>query len=738
VKKTVILFPLIIITFFLSTQTSHGQETDSTCNFKRPKLGLVLSGGGAKGIAHVGAIKVFEEAGLHFDYIGGTSIGSIVGSLYAIGYTPQDMAKLFSEQNWDALMTDRIPRKYISIEDRFNADRFLVSFPIRKKKVGIKSALYSGVLPELLLARLSSPTYDIFDYSELPTPFFCVGTDLQAGTAVEFNKGILHRSVRASMSIPGYFTPILIDTTLYVDGGVIDNYPAKLLHDKGCDLIVGVDVQAKMYDREELNSVISIIDQIISFNGEQAQEENHKYIDINIKPDIADFGVLDFNKYDTLLALGEQAAMKELPALKHLADSINSFGPFDTLERKPAQPLDSILITDFVFENMKEDYSNYIRNAFHFQTPQKIAYTDIDNGMMQLYGSGLFQQLYYYLIPDDDGAKLAISFQESLDASLNLGIHYDSDYKVGVLANVTLTNMAGKGSKLYADLNIGENSSFTVNYINNRSKGFSLSGKLKISDIHFNQYQKNLVTNIYNVYQNSIDVFALFRRKDQQEIRFGLNLNYGRFKSEMSDASTPYQWYFCPNLNYIVDTYDRTFFSRKGSALDFSVKYVLPLNDLSHRSDRENAIVMTLKAEKNIPVSRKITLKWGIDAGAKIGDNTLPMQYKYFVGGQSQLKYFDNFIPFTGLKFVEASGDYLLFGKFACQYKVYKKLYATLHYDMGWLNDDYEVLFHGNNFYSGAGVTFGYDSMIGPIEISIMGSNQNTKILGFLNIGYWF
>lgn len=181
--------------------------SDSKPENKRPRLGLVLSGGGAKGFAHVGALKVFAEAGLHFDYVGGTSMGSIIGSLYALNYDPDTIASIIRSQDWDATMNDRIPRAYIPIEEKQNADRFIITFPIVEKKVKLKEALVAGQMVDLLLAKYLSPAYGITDFSKLPTPFLCIATNLEDGTAVVLRDGILHRAVRASMSIPSFFQP---------------------------------------------------------------------------------------------------------------------------------------------------------------------------------------------------------------------------------------------------------------------------------------------------------------------------------------------------------------------------------------------------------------------------------------------------------------------------------------------------------------------------------------------------
>ena len=201
------LLPFVFcFSFLVFCHSATAQQKNDSLS--RPTVGLVLSGGGAKGFAHIGVLKVIEEAGLPIDYIGGTSMGSIIGGLYAMGYSPEAMEQLVKEQNWNAIMSDAIPQKYISIDDKLLDRHYLATFPFRNKKIQMKSAIYDGEMINLLLARLTSPVYKIRNYNELPIPYLCVAADIENAEAYEMTKGNLQRSIRASMSIPFYFAPV--------------------------------------------------------------------------------------------------------------------------------------------------------------------------------------------------------------------------------------------------------------------------------------------------------------------------------------------------------------------------------------------------------------------------------------------------------------------------------------------------------------------------------------------------
>ena len=254
--------PTLLIFFCLSATFLFAQKPTPGLHGKRPTVGLVLSGGGAKGFAYIGLLRVIQEVGLPIDYIGGSSIGSIIGGLYALGYHPDSIAKMIRAQQWNDLLQDIIKRKYIAYEEKGIWENTILSMPLKNRKLDITS-IYQGQEISLLLNKYFSPAYNINDFSKLQTPFLCIGTNLFTGEAVILNKGYLPMAIRSSMSIPGYFAPVDYRGYYLVDGGVVNNYPVKEVKEMGADIIIGGDVQSGLYKtREKLESLTSIIDQI--------------------------------------------------------------------------------------------------------------------------------------------------------------------------------------------------------------------------------------------------------------------------------------------------------------------------------------------------------------------------------------------------------------------------------------------------------------------------------------------
>lgn len=737
--KQIIRFT-IILGFLLCFNVSPllSQQQANTIK-KRPKLGLVLSGGGAKGFAHIGAIKVFEEAGLHFDYIGGTSMGSIIGGLYAIGYRPDSMEKMIRSQNWNALMADRIPREYIPIEGKYNTERFIATFPIANKKIQMKQAIYRGQLVDMLLARLTNHTYKITDFSQLPTPYLCIGTNLQNGQSQILDKGILHQAIRASMSIPGYFTPTVIDGNVLCDGGVVNNFPVLDVRNMGADIIVGVDVQDGLSDAADLNTLTKVINQLLSINSIKTTEASIENTDYYVHPEMGTFDMMSFNSFDSIMKLGEIAAREQFPKLKQLADSLNNIEPFDTTNVLNVSPMDSIYISTIQFSGLKRVSKSFVEGALSITPRSYLKIADLEEGILRLFGSGFFLKIDYHFDTSISGTVLVLELTEQSITTLGVGIHYDSDYLVALLLNGTFKNLIAKGSKLYVDLSLGENLFLSAKYILDRGRKPGLGITFTTFNLKFNQYDNSEMIDAFKANQWKLDIFMQMTSKNAHRFRVGGQFEYIRFRSNFTpDYDDKYNPYFTSFVNYYVDTYNRSSFSTKGFQLELSGKYIIPLNRGVNSIGNDNAIVVQGIWNNNIPISRTNTLKIGLTAGCRIANETPPPHHWFIVGGQSYLNYFDSFIPFTGMKFVEKNGLYMTFGNFAWQYRVMKKVYLTAKCDIGSIENTFKEFSSKPDIYIGYGLTVGYDSFIGPIEFSVMGSNENKSVLGFFNIGYWF
>lgn len=714
------------------------QKSDS---LSRPTVGLVLSGGGAKGFAHIGVLKVIEEAGLPIDYIGGTSMGSIIGGLYAIGYSPMMMQQIVEEQNWDAIMSDNIPQKYISIDEKMLDRHYLATFPFRNKKIQMKSSIYDGEMINLLLARLTSPVYKIRNYEELPIPFLCVAADLETSDAYEMTKGNLQRSIRASMSIPFYFSPVEVDGRLLIDGGLRNNFPVPNVRQKGVDIIIGVDVQRDFRKKEELNSMSTIMNQIISMADIDAYKRAKEDIDVYIKPELAQYGMMDFNYYDSIIALGERAAREKLPQLKRLADSINNISNYKR-ERPDIKPLDTVYVVSLKIEGVGEENTSFIRKSFAKHYPTTMSLSDIETSIMRICATGYYKNVWYEFRPAAKGVNLVLHCEEKEEETVSIAAHYDTDYGIGILTNITFKNVLNfpKRSTLSADINIAEDPYFKIRLHSNISQKFKYGSDLSVTSLFMNQYDDDVINNSYSIQDNKLDLFMEIMPNLERQLRAGIVANYVHLRDNLIHVvdSDNYDFITYAYLNYHIDNENSPTFVSRGWKLNINGKYILPVIELEDGSRMRNSLVVRCDLDGAIAMGEKNSLKLGATLGTTIGNNELPLSYQFFIGGQSHMKYFDNIISFDGLKFTQLYGNHIVLGKISWQYNLYKNIYAIAKLNGGYIANSYDTWFTDDNFVLGCGLTLGMETMAGPIEFSLMGSNRCSNLIGFFNVGYWF
>lgn len=738
ISKNILFRNIVVglVVLFCFPLHSIGAEDNDKKN--RPKVGLVLSGGGAKGFAHIGALKVFHEAGLQFDFVGGTSMGSIIGGLYAMGYHPDSMMAIVESQNWNALINDRIPRKYVPVEEKRNTERILIDFPIRGRKVLMRQGISKGFLIDLLLSRLTSAAYKESDFSKLPLPFVCIGTNLEDGSNVVLSQGVLSRAIRASMSIPSFFTPVEIDGELLVDGGVINNYPVQEVLDMGADIIIGVDVQSGLHDRDELNSMVRVMDQVVTFYRVQANNKAVEKTDIYIKPDVYDFDIMSFTQYDSIISRGEISARSFLDELEKLADSLDKIAP-----RKPnifdARPLDSVFVSVTEYRGLQDVSRSYLIGVLNVRPRTYLNLDQLENAILQAYGSGFFEHISYYLLPDQDGARLVIEAREASSGVLGAGVNYDTDYKVALLLNASFKNVLFKGSKLFLDLSLGENPKLTGTYQIDRGRkpGFGLN--ISSLGLDFREYEKGRVIESYRANHNKIDAYMLLTYENSMQFRGGIEYEYSRIIQEINPSGySEFSSYASLFVDWNSDTYDRLSFPRSGLNYSLKAKYITTLNSNWSNDLMSNPFVVVAKYGQAITVSPLSTIRTGINMGATLNNTLSPPQHWFILGGQTTKHYFDGFFPFTGLRFIENTGQFAIAANLGWQYEVYPRFFITPKVDIGLISDDFDNMLKSPDFIIGYGVSVGYDSFIGPVEFSLMGSNGNSGMHTYINIGYTF
>ena len=310
-------FCIIILSIICLNPFWGQQKKDST----DVKIGLVLSGGGAKGLAHIGALKIIDSLGIRLDYISGSSMGSIVGGLYASGYSAKQLDSIFQTVNFNDLIQDKIPRTSKTFYEKEYSEKYALTLPIIDSKVSLPKSISNGQNFYNFYSEITEHVRDISDFSKLPVPFFCTGTDIETGEGIVFDKGNLADVVAASSALPTVYSPVKYKNKLVTDGGVTDNYPIEEIKKRGAEIVIGVDVQDTLLNKKQLKTVTDIMLQISNFRTINDMKSKALLTDVYIKPDIKRFSVIGFDDGNEIIKEGEKSTRKKIDALKKITSN---------------------------------------------------------------------------------------------------------------------------------------------------------------------------------------------------------------------------------------------------------------------------------------------------------------------------------------------------------------------------------------------------------------------------------
>lgn len=738
-------FFLLIILISTASAASYSQSAKSNNN---PKIGLVLSGGGARGFAHIGVIKVLEEEGIDVDVIGGTSMGSIVGGLYAIGYSIYEIEDMALSQNWDEVLNDKITRNNLGFYEKYNDDRHIVTLAISGRKISIPPGLVYGQNVTHLLTQLTNPAFQVRDFKEFDKPFLCMATDLLSGQAIQLDTGNLALSIRSSMSVPSVFAPMKYGPYYLVDGGVTNNFPAAEVKKLGADYLIGVDIQTPLFKQEEIDDLVKVLSQSIFLNGEEAFEKNVAITDFMIYPEIDPFTALDFDRADSLIKRGEKKAREILPQLRQFLDSIG-YEPESVRGRDNIFPEMDMLYVDRVLFRGNEKVSNkYLTKQLDIHAGDQISIKELDKRINNLYGTKLFHSVYYDLEYDTSGETLIIiDLEEAALFDLSAGVHYNDYTKAGLLLNLTSRNLGFPNGRLSLDLALGSVSRFTAEYVVDRgfSPGFGLNFNV------FNQYGYNYDEG-KKIFSYDIGVartagYGLMTFRNVMRLRLGYELEENNISQDVSiidfeDLSNLSINFFA---DFTVDTYDQFTFPNKG--FYFYGKWMVGAGDMTdvnsdingnliYTEDYYNFTSMSADLSGVVTLNKNFSFLPSIYFRKELGD-VVPETRQSYLGG-FQKTYIDSYRPFPGYDFMEINGNTVILPAMELRYRFWQKHYLSTKANLLSVDLDFDKGIDQNIFYYGLVLSYSYSSPFGPITISMAEGFPKNKIVFDLSLGFWF
>jgi len=722
---------LFILLLLLSSFAPASGQKDGT----RPKIGLVLSGGGSKGFAHVGALKVLEEAGIPIDYIGGTSIGSVIGGLYALGYDARTIEEFVISQDWDYLRNDEVSMKYIPVIEQEQISRYNFSLPVKARKVEFPQAILQGQNILNTLADLSIHHHNIVDFSELHIPFLCVAVDLETGEEVVMDKGDLVNAIRASMAIPANYSPMEIDGRLLADGGILNNFPVDRVREKGVDIIIGVNVLYGLRSRKELQSIPNIIRQMAVFLGNKRLKKNIKDVDYYIKPNLKAFSSFDFSKEnaDTLIALGEKAARKILPQLLRLCDSLNIQPGIQPIHNLPERN-EKFFITDLQIHGIKKFHPDYVLGISQFELPGKLTLEEIGEGINRLFGSQDFNYVTYR-VKGKENNVLHLYVKEKGLIQLNFGLHYDSETHASILVNVTSKNKKRYGGHLSVDAKLSQNPMTRLQYSLERGIGYGFVSSLEANKNEYYSYKNGHKDDRFSLFFSKIEMYTHSIFFNRILMGFGARGEYYNLVSSTAEEVPEENSFFIDYFAFMqFNSFDKIHFPTKGVSLKGEYKIVTD-DGMEYKNHRPFSTVR-LNVKSVIPFSERLSFIPAFYGRAVFGKD-IPYFHKSFIGGVEQLDYLDNLVPFQGLHRMEIRERNILVLRTDFRRRFSRRHYLTLKPNIGFYSNT-EKIFKKDGFIYGGGITYSYNSVMGPVEATLGGSSFNDEPFGFINIGVWF
>lgn len=746
------LWLILVAVLMCGTLNAENEQTRS----ERKKVGVVLSGGGAKGMAHIGVLKVLEEAGIPVDVITGTSMGSIVGGLYAIGYNANSLDSIVRMQDWGYVITDRENMRNQSIDDRKKQNTYVISTGMAiGKRAENAGGLIKGKNLAELFQRLCTGYTDSLDFSkDLRIPFACVATNIIDNSEVDFHSGRLPQAMRASMSIPAAFSPVRLGDMVLVDGGLKNNYPADLAREMGADIIIGVTVQTDPKVADDLEGTMSILNQIIDINCKNKVEENLEITDLHLQVDTRGYSTASFSAtaIDTLIIRGEEIARQhwdDIMALKKRIGIDDSFRPKKYYPLRPQVLTEKRYVTGFTFENMTPQAERYLRQKFHLSKTDSI-----DAELEQQLTTTMRVDLFYQtaecrMEPDGDGMRVVLSAGNRKTLQLHAGIRFDTE----------------EYAALQLGLDIPLNTSMPVNTDVTVRLGKNIMTRAEIT-VHPRSFTRPTLS--YTFYRKDVDVYMQGKRDyniqyNQMQAEFlplnfdlrnfniqlGLRWDYMHYRSKLgSDQSKQItlknEHFFSYRARITYNSEDNWYFPTRGAR--FKAEYAYVTNDFAKLNVRDaDGNKLGRKPGMNevnanwrisFALTKRFTLQPMLYGRLLFGD-VVPAVFGNTVGGEWFGHYVEQQMPFAGIGHLEYLNRHFMAAQLQAQERIGNHHYFLLRVAGGQQADKLKNLFDNKTLF-GAQIAYYYNTMFGPVGATLGYSNHTKKTYFYLNLGFEF
>ncbi len=723
-----------------------------------PKVGVVLSGGGAKGAAHIGVLKYMEEIGIPVSYVSGTSMGSILGGLYALGYSPEEMEALIAEIDWPLYVGGKVERRYLAQRRRKVSNELLLNIPYGKytrQDDAVMSAMPLGAVEGDNLLNLfnclSVGYQDSISFDSMPIPFACVATDLMTGKPKILRGGEFARAIRSSMSIPVFFSPVQWDDHLLADGAITNNLPVDVCRQMGADIIIGLEVASELAsEADDLRSIGRQLQQYLSIMTNRGLEEHRSQCRIYINPDVSGINMLDFNAeaIAELVRRGYEAAKAHKEEFLQLKDELCgvSEGEWrkEHVKRPHAgtlRPADSLVIDEMEFLGMEEDENRYIEKVVSILYGKRVSLKDVEEMIHLMQGTGMFHSVNYKTIPTDEEGhyQLRVKVTPELPYRMGVGLRYDSEESASLLLHASWNALKLKGWNASIDLDL------KYNLWVNAHLGWLVMG---LGDVGFDIHTHKAVFRCKNRTQPAMDMV-------DRKLRFGvttvhlprLELSVGisqDINSREDDDTKSTERAYATGL-YIkshTDTKNANAFATDGFVLDIEGN----VRQNSERLFAKGEAVVTdlaLSIEGYISANDRLTFVPAFHGRMMWGYDGSELWYNNLAGGVIRGRYLSHQLPFVGMSNTIELGPAAFVYSLETRYRIFEKTYFGLHASLLSHSSRREMERVGTDGYVatnylGVAASLSFNSLLGPITLMVGSNSYDRSAQGYINIGFVF
>lgn len=746
----------------------------------RPTVAVVLSGGGAKGAAHVGALRFLEQTGIPIDMVLGTSMGGLVGGLYSIGYSPDFLDSLLRSVDWNLILSDKVPQEFISYQQKKYKEKYVISIPfmyspegfMRKRTkddadegvldIGADSDIAEkslkdnifGSLPagyifghnvNNVFSGLTVGYQDDIDFCDLPIPFFCVAAEMVSGKAYLWHHGKLNNALRSTMSIPGIFAPVRTDGMILVDGGTRNNFPTDIAKAMGADIIIGVELSEADQTYADINNMADLAWQFIDILGRDSFEKNVEIPDLIIKPDLSGFNMMSFDPHsiDVIINRGYEAAFakgEEILALK------GRIGPETTeFHNVPAVDVGEIPITigGIQFEGMDQEEMKYIAGKLKIKKGDKVYKQDLEDAVATIYATKSFDFVNYELLNNGDSFLLNIKTKKGPVHIVGVGARFDSESMVSAILNLGINARKVEGSAFDITAKVGSNPYLYGKYSYRKAKSPTLNIDTHNGYTNVNMFDIGAAPRLNTTYWRFTQrVYFSDMNWKHQELKAGVRNDYFNVTSLLSqsfipediDRETMKTDFFSAFLEARSDTFDDGYFPSSGHKTGLTYNF-----SNTPGGDRNKPFhILQIDLAKVIPLGRAVSLIPSVNGRFIFGEN-IPLTHMNIIGGSMAGRYIEQQVPFIGVNYATPARNKAVVARADLRFHLSRNNYITCIVNA--LKDsnkiDSELLWKGPTP-MGFGIEYAYDSIVGPLRFNIHWSDITHKVGAYFSAGFDF